>query len=85
MLCRLAPLALILPLLAACAPERPDLLDEVSPEARAEDFPEIVPLQPLLDQADAQEPRVAAEEGRSLEARAADLRRRAESLRRMPL
>lgn len=69
----------------ACGPALPDLHSELSPEARAAGYPSLVALGPLLAQADAPLVRSAASEGRSLEARAADLRRRAARLRAMSL
>ncbi len=72
-------------LLAACGDPLPDLDAGLSPAARDAPFPELVPLGPLLAQTDALLPRDAEAEGRSLEARAADLRRRANLLRQLPL
>ncbi len=63
----------------------PDLDNRLTEQSRAAGFPQLVPLGPLLAQADAAGPRVAATEGASLEARVADLRRRANWLRNMPL
>ncbi|QXT41038.1 hypothetical protein [Gymnodinialimonas ceratoperidinii] len=74
---------LLLPV--ACGPGLPDLEQELSAEARAADYPQLVPLDPLLARADAPLRRSAAVEGSSLEARAADLRRRAAWLRAMAL
>jgi hypothetical protein len=71
-------------LLAACGPDVPALDQRVAGAADAP-FPEIVPLGPLLAGVDAAPPREAAPEGRSLEARAETLRRRAAALRAMPL
>ena len=73
----------LLPL--ACGPALPDLHNELSPEARAAGYPSLVALGPLLAQAEAPLVRSAASEGTSLEARAADLRRRAAWLRAMSL
>ncbi|NKX44559.1 hypothetical protein [Roseicyclus persicicus] len=84
MLPRLFALA-CLACLAACGPSRPDLASRISAEGRAADFPALQPLGPLLDRSDALLPRSAAREGAALEARAADLRRRAALLRAMPL
>jgi hypothetical protein len=78
-------LAVCLALLSGCGPPRPDLASRISPESNGAAFPELVPLGPLLDRADGLLPRAAAREGQSLEARAADLRRRAARLRAMPL
>ena len=77
---------LVLPLLlAACGDPLPDLDAPLSPTARNAAYPELVPLGPLLAGTDALLPRDAEAEGRGLEARAADLRRRANQLRQMPL
>ncbi len=84
MIARLVTLA-CLACLAACGPSRPDLASRISTEGRAADFPALVPLGPLLDRSDMLTPRSAAREGQSLEARAADLRRRAALLRQMAL
>jgi hypothetical protein len=73
----------LLPL--ACAPGLPDLEDRVSAEARDAPYPSLVPLGPLLAGVDTPLRRSAAAEGSSLEARAADLRRRADWLRNLPL
>lgn len=78
-----ALLLCLLPL--ACAPGMPDLGDRVSAEARAAEFPVLVPLGPLLASTETELSRSAASEGSSLEARVADLRRRANWLRNMPL
>jgi hypothetical protein len=71
--------------LAACGPDVPTLDARLGPEARAADFPELVPLGPILAGVDTLPPRTAASEGLSLEARTTDLRRRAAALRAMPL
>jgi hypothetical protein len=71
--------------LVACGPSRPDLASRLSPEARSAAFPALVPLGPLLQRSEGLLPRAAAAEGESLEARAADLRRRAAALRAMSL
>ncbi len=73
----------LLPL--ACAPGMPDLGDRMSANAQAQAYPSLVPLGPLLARAEAPLARSAATEGTSLEARAADLRRRANQLRNMAL
>ncbi|MEX3014650.1 hypothetical protein [Gymnodinialimonas hymeniacidonis] len=70
---------------AACGPGMPDLDHRLTAQSQASGFPELVPIGPLLAQADADAPRVAATEGLSLEARAADLRRRANWLRSLQL
>ncbi|WP_224815514.1 hypothetical protein [Hasllibacter sp. MH4015] len=80
-----AALALLCLSLAACAPGMPELHQRLSVEARAAEYPQLVPLGPLLSQVDAPAPRAAAREGLSLEARAEALRRRAAWLRNMPL
>jgi hypothetical protein len=71
--------------LAACGPSRPDLASRISAEGQAAGFPALVPLGPLLRASDDLLPRSAETEGLSLEARAADLRRRAAILRQMDL
>jgi hypothetical protein len=76
-------LCLAAPVLAACGPDVPELDARI--EGSAAPFPELVPLGPLLARVDAVPPRAAAPEGQSLEARAADLRRRAAALRAIPL
>ncbi|WJY20264.1 hypothetical protein QTA57_10245 [Fontisubflavum oceani] len=72
-------------LLAACGDPLPDLQSRLSPTAQTAAFPELVPLGPLLAEADAVPPRTAEEEGQSLDARSEDLRRRANALRRLQL
>jgi hypothetical protein len=84
MMSRILALALLAGL-AACGPSRPDLASRISAEGRAAAFPALVPLGALLQGSDALLPRSAESEGASLEARAADLRRRAGLLRRMQL
>lgn len=71
--------------LVACGPPRPDLASRISADGRAAEFPALLPLGPLLTRSDALLPRAADREGLSLEARAADLRRRAALLRQMQL
>lgn len=71
--------------LAACGGDLPDLEARLSPAARAADWPELVPLGPILRDTETLLPRDSAAEGESLAARAADLRRRAAALRRLPL
>ena len=81
---RLAVIAfLAAPVLAACGPDVPELDARIA--GAASSYPELVPLGPLLAQVDAQPLRAAEPEGQSLEARAADLRRRAAALRAIPL
>ena len=72
-------------LLAACGPPRPELASRISPEIQAAARPALRPLGPLLQQSDMLLPRSAEGEGESLQARAADLRRRAAELRALPL
>ncbi|MEJ6389297.1 hypothetical protein [Gymnodinialimonas ulvae] len=69
----------------ACAPSFPDLDDRLTAQSQAADYPRLVPLEPLLASAEAPAPRAAATEGASLEARLANLQRRADWLRNMPL
>ena len=69
--------------LAACGPDVPELDARIA--ASDTDFPELVPLGPLLASVDAAPPLQAAPEGASLEARVASLRRRAAALRAAPL
>ena len=69
----------------ACGPGLPDLQMELSDEARASAFPELIPLGPLLAEVDAPLRRTAEDEGLSLEARAERLRRRAAWLSQMQL
>lgn len=76
-------LLLLLP--AACAPGMPDLDNRLTAQSRAQGYPELVPLGPLLAQVDAPGPVAAETTGPGLEARAADLRRRAAWLRNLPL
>jgi len=81
---RLATLILCL-LPIACGPGLPDLEQHLSVEARNAGYPALVPLGPLLAQADAPLARSASVEGTNLEARAEALRRRAAWLRNMSL
>ncbi len=69
----------------ACAPSLPDFDAQLSADARSADYPSLVPLGPLLADVEAPQPRNAASEGQSLEARAANLRLRAAWLRNLPL
>jgi len=71
--------------LSACGPGLPDLDSRLSPEARSAPFPQLQPLGPVLARADTLLPGRAEAAGLTLEARAADLRRRAAALRAMPL
>lgn len=71
--------------LTACGPGVPQFDGQISPPARGTPFPLLVPLGPLLDDAEAILPRDAANEGAALETRAEDLRRRAAALRALEL
>lgn len=82
---RCLALILTLTMLTACDLGMPDLHDRLSAEARGAEYPTLVPIGPLLAGAEAPMERVAAEEGTSLEARAAALRGRATWLRNLPL
>lgn len=68
----------VLMLAAACTQLPPDLDGAETAEARAAPYPALVPLDPLLDTADAADPDPAA----AVEARGARLRARAAALRR---
>lgn len=70
-------------LLAACGPTIRDPDNLISPAAQSGQYPEIVPVSPLVAATDDLLPDEAAAQGQSLQARAADLRRRAELLRQM--
>jgi hypothetical protein len=74
-----------LALLAACGPSLPELANRTAAEGPAAPYPRLVPLGPLLGQADVLAPPAAGPAGEDLVARAADLRRRAAALRAMPL
>jgi hypothetical protein len=69
----------------ACSPGLPDLDNRLTAQSQAAGYPRLVPLGPLLAASDADAPRAAATEGASLEARVANLQRRADWLRNMPL
>mgnify|MGYP001795016299 CR=1 FL=1 len=71
--------------LAACSANYPTLDETLTDESRDAEYPSLVPLNPLLVGLDVEVPRVAAEEGTSLEARAEALRARAAWLRSLPL
>lgn len=71
----------ILLVLSACSIRAPELDASITETSRAAPWPELVPLGPLLAGAEALGPRAADTEGRTLEWRAADLRRRAAILR----
>lgn len=78
-------LALFVLSLAACGPSVPEIADRISDEARAQDYPQLQPLDALLASAEGARPRDAEVEGASLEDRAAALRRRAAWLRSLQL
>jgi hypothetical protein len=63
---------LAVPALAACGPDIPALDARLGPEARAADFPELVPLGPISGGVDTAPAAHAATEGQSLEARTAE-------------
>ncbi|MGI3187207.1 hypothetical protein [Nioella aestuarii] len=67
--------------LSACSIRAPELDASITETSRAAPWPELVPLGPLMTGAEALGPRAADTEGRTLEWRAADLRRRAAILR----
>lgn len=69
--------------LGACSIRAPELDASITATSRAAPWPALVPLGPLLSGAEALAPRAADTEGRTLQWRAADLRRRAAILRRM--
>ncbi|MFV1875652.1 hypothetical protein [Nioella sp.] len=73
----------LLLVLSACSIRAPELDASITETSRAADWPELVPLGPLLAGAEALPPRAADTEGRTLQWRAADLRRRAAILRRL--
>lgn len=80
--------ALVLSLMiavSACSIRAPELDASITATSRDADWPELVPLGPLLARAEALTPRAAESEGRTLEWRAADLRRRAALLRALVL
>lgn len=72
-------------LLMGCGTNLPDLDSRLTDASRTESYPTLVPLGSMLAEVDAILPRAAAPEGENLVARAADLRRRAAELRRMPI
>ena len=83
----LAPLCLVgfAGLVAACGPTARERANLISPAAQAGEYPQIQPVAPLLASTDDLLPQEAAERGENLQARAADLRRRAALLRQMDL
>jgi len=70
--------------LSACAAPPPELIERISPEALAAEVPQLIPLASVSD-VDALLPEDRARVALGLEARAADLRRRAAALRSLPL
>lgn len=81
---RLLPLILAL-FLAACDAPPPELEASISDRARGSEFPPLLPLGALLVETDSLLPEDPGAVGRSLEWRAADLRRRAAQLRALPI
>ncbi|MBF9035064.1 hypothetical protein HKCCE2091_12530 [Rhodobacterales bacterium HKCCE2091] len=78
--------ALIIPLLlCACAAPPPELESRISTAARGADYPTLIPLSPLYSTVQDLLPEDPGAIGRSLESRAADLRRRAAALRALEL
>ncbi len=71
--------------LAACSLRAPELDASITETSRQADWPVLVPLTPLLSNAETLTPRTAEAEGRTLQWRAADLRRRAALLRAIPV
>ena len=71
----------VLLVLSACSIRAPELDASITATSRQADWPVLVPLGPLLAGAELLGPRAADTEGRTLEWRAADLRRRAAILR----
>ncbi len=82
---RAAFLLSLLLLVPACSLSAPALDTTITETSRAAPWPELVPLGPLLSNAEALTPRTAEAEGRSLEARAAGLRARAARLQAIRL
>lgn len=72
-------------LVSACSLRAPEIDWAMSAQSRSADWPALVPLGPLLAGDAALTPRSADIEGRSLQWRAADLRRRAALLRAVRL
>ncbi len=70
--------------LAACAAPPPELDARISAEARAADYPALISLTPF-DDIDALLPEDRDRTALGLQARAADLRRRAAVLRDLPI
>ena len=80
---RYLTLLTVLTLVAACSIRAPELDASITDQSRAADRPELVPLGPILTRTELAGPPRPEAAGRSLEWRAADLRRRAAILRRM--
>ncbi len=74
-----------LALLGACSIRAPELDMVTLPQSQSADWPELVPLGPLLSRADQLAPRSTDSAARDLAWRAADLRRRAALLRALRL
>lgn len=78
-------LTLLIPLaVLACSPPPPVLETRISATARAADAPMLLPLRGVFADIDALLPEDRGDVGRTLEARAADLRRRATALNLLP-
>jgi hypothetical protein len=77
-------LTALLPL-TACSVRAPELDAAISVQIRNADWPELVPLGPLLADTEDLSPDRDGSIGRDLQARAADLRRRAAILRALRL
>ncbi len=79
-------LFLIFVIFAACSARAPELDASITAQSRTADWPVLVPLGPLIASSDAPALHQGAEAaGRTLEWRAADLRRRAARLRALQL
>lgn len=72
--------ALLFLALTACDAPPPQLEDRISPAARAADFPPLLPLGPVFSDIEALLPQDQDRAALSLDARSADLRRRAAEL-----
>jgi len=82
---RLLLLFAALSALTACSVRAPELDATLSAQSRTAEWPELVPLGPLLAGTEDLDLEQAREVGPDLQARAADLRRRAAILRRLSL
>jgi hypothetical protein len=71
--------------LGGCGPDLAALDARIAAEQRDTGYPELVPLGPLLETVYADPPQAATREGPTIEERAAELRRRADRLRSLPL